>query len=366
VVFAADALALLAVAVSEEVVFRGYLLRALAAWRGPLVGVLATSVLFALVHSLNPNLNGLALLNLALAGVLLALAVERTGALWLAIAYHFAWNLTEGSILGMPVSGMAWNGLLTTIRPSGPALLTGGLFGPEGGLVATAILLLSLLPLWALTRRPAAVVASCRRQRAEVERRFGPLPTLHIRLDPGAGLFDEFRQGIRRGDRQGEVVLLLLRADGSCLLHTKSFYPDGAYRLPSGGIHLAESVLDAARRETAEETGLMLGALRPLGLLTYCLQHRAGTEATPLRPAPGGHGGPRPDGRRMFFHSWIVLGDVTGEAVASDAGEQISGFRWVPLTDLPSLATALLELAPPWDGWGRFRAPAHTAALQWL
>ncbi|MCS7179707.1 MAG: CPBP family intramembrane metalloprotease, partial [Anaerolineae bacterium] len=93
----------------------------------------------------------LALANIALAGAVFALAVEWTGTLWLAVAYHFAWNFFQGTVLGLPVSGMAWEGLLA-LPTDGPVLLTGGAFGPEGGLISTAVLLLSLLPLWAATR----------------------------------------------------------------------------------------------------------------------------------------------------------------------------------------------------------------------
>ncbi len=342
--FLLDAAALLPAAVAEEVAFRGYLQRALTTWRGPVVGVATTSILFALFHALNPHPSWLAMLNIGLAGVVFGLAVERSGTLWLAVGTHFAWNLAQGPLLGMPVSGLSWQGLLA-LGAGGPPLWTGGLFGPEGGLLATGALLLSLLPLWACTRRPATVTAACRRQRAAVEASFGPLPSLHRHVDVGHRLYDDIARAVWQGDRQGEVVLILRRPNGDLLLHTKSFYPDGVYRLPSGGIKRGEAVVVAARRETKEETGFSLQELRPLGLLTCTLR----------------------DGRRrLFFHSWLVRGEVEGEPVLGDSEERITDFRWVSPDALVEIASELQALEQAWAGWGRLRALAHEQAARWL
>ena len=334
--FLLDAVALFPLAAAEEVAFRGYLQRALTTWRGPIVGVLVPSLLFALFHALNPNVSLLALVNIALAGAVFALAAERTGTLCLPIAYHYAWNLTQGPVLGLPVSGMAWNGLLA-VPVGGPSWLTGGAFGPEGGLLSTGVLLLSLLPLLALTRRPSSLIGVMRRQRAEVERQ-GALPYRHHRLTVTEPFFNDFVRSVRHRARRGEIVLLLRRADGHLLLHTKSFYPAGVFRLPSGGILPGESVLAAARREIHEETGLAPRALRPLGLISVTFRQ-------------GWH--------RRFFHSWLVLADVEGDPRPGDAGERISDFRWVPSEALPSVAAQLRALPPDWADWGRFRALSH-------
>jgi membrane protease YdiL (CAAX protease family)/8-oxo-dGTP pyrophosphatase MutT (NUDIX family) len=342
--FLLEAAALLPLAMAEEVAFRAYLQRALTTWKGPLVGVSVTSLLFAMFHILNPEPSLLAIVNIALAGAVFALAVEWSGTLWLAAGYHFAWNLAQGPLLGMPVSGMPWDGLWA-LGTGGPPLLTGGSFGPEGGLLATGVLFLSLLPLWAATRRPATLVTTYRRQRARVEARSGPLPFSYHRLDIDRRLFDDVARAIKRGDRHGEVVLLLRRADGSVLMHTKSFYPSGAYRLPSGGIRRGELVMAAAARESGEETGLNLQESCPLGVVTYRLR--------------AGH-------RRLFFHSWLILGEVEGEASASDIGERIADFRWIPADRLPQMAAELRALPPEWSAWGNFRALAHDAAARWF
>jgi membrane protease YdiL (CAAX protease family) len=143
------------VAVGEELMFRGYLQTNLQEGSGSLVALLVTSVTFATFHALNPNLRWMAVLNLALAGLALGYGRLVTGGLWLPIAYHFSWNYCQGAVLGLPVSGVRYGGLLAVTDQGAVRWLTGTSFGPEGGLVGTVILL-SAFPvywLWGRFRR---------------------------------------------------------------------------------------------------------------------------------------------------------------------------------------------------------------------
>ena len=135
--------ALVPMAVFEEIAFRGYVLRNLTqAFRAP-AALIMMSALFALGHLWNPEHNGLAMLNIALAGVLLAVPYLRTGSLWFACGLHFAWNATQGTLLGMPVSGLGVPGLVHTLLHQ-PDWLSGGPFGHEGSILATLLLLAGL------------------------------------------------------------------------------------------------------------------------------------------------------------------------------------------------------------------------------
>ena len=136
-----------AVALYEELAFRGYILQNLRAGWGVIGAVVASSVLFGMFHGLNPNVTWVALLNIFLAGVVLAACYLVTHSLWLPMAFHFSWNFVQGPILSFPLSGLTTTGLLVT-RVEGNTLLTGGAFGPEGGLFSTAVLCLALLLLW--------------------------------------------------------------------------------------------------------------------------------------------------------------------------------------------------------------------------
>ncbi len=141
------------VSLGEELAFRGYILQNLREERGSLSSVLASSFIFALFHGLNPNFTPLALLGILLAGILLSYGYLLTGSLWLPIALHFAWNFAQGPLFSFPVSGLSSGGVLAVRVKEAYPLLTGGPFGPEGGLVGLASLLLGLLLLRLWWRR---------------------------------------------------------------------------------------------------------------------------------------------------------------------------------------------------------------------
>ena len=143
-----------AVVLYEELAFRGYILQNLRADWGVVGAMLVSSLFFGVFHGLNPNVTWLAVLNIFLAGVVLAACYLVTRSLWLPMAFHFSWNFVQGPILSFPLSGLTTTGLLVT-RIEGNNLLTGGAFGPEGGLLGTAVLCLGLvvLLLWRFARR---------------------------------------------------------------------------------------------------------------------------------------------------------------------------------------------------------------------
>lgn len=141
----------------EEWIFRGYMYRALKERWAWWVAALVTSLGFALMHSANPNFSAAALANTFLAGVLLALLVERSGSLWSATLAHGVWNFAVASLASLPVSGVEVFHLLQT-SVTGPAPLTGGGFGPEGSLLLTALALPLAAILW--PRKPRLGVSS--------------------------------------------------------------------------------------------------------------------------------------------------------------------------------------------------------------
>lgn len=144
---------LLIPAAAEEAVFRGYPFRALLRGAGPVAAIGITSAVFALVHGHNPNVAPIGLVNIGLAGVMLGVAVYRTGSLWFATALHLGWNWAIAGLLDLPVSGLdPFDPPLYDVAAEGPAWLTGGPFGPEGGFVATLALALVMVWIWLFTR----------------------------------------------------------------------------------------------------------------------------------------------------------------------------------------------------------------------
>jgi membrane protease YdiL (CAAX protease family) len=124
----------------EEIVCRGYLLQNLIDIRRPVFGMLFSSAVFWLLHALNPAAwsSPIVSINLFGAGIVLALAYRASGNLWFPTAMHFGWNLAQGVLFELPVSGIRTDGLLDVrIADSAPAWLTGGAFGIEGSIVTT-------------------------------------------------------------------------------------------------------------------------------------------------------------------------------------------------------------------------------------
>lgn len=155
--------ALVAVGIYEEVVARGYILRNLAQgfacrWLHPPGAIVAACVLsaalFGLGHAKNPNATLVSTVNVALAGGLLALPYLLTGRLALSIGLHVTWNLFQGAVYGLPVSGMMLSTTAIAASQVGPPQVTGGAFGPEGGLSGLAAMAAGagLVALWTRER----------------------------------------------------------------------------------------------------------------------------------------------------------------------------------------------------------------------
>lgn len=140
-------------AFSEEVLMRGYLMTALKTTRNKWIIFLAPSILFSLFHLMNPGITVLSLLNTFLAGMLFAYMFIKSGKLWLPTGYHIAWNYFQGDIFGMNVSGNSQTAVFNTELGT-KELLTGGSYGPEGGLLVTFVLLLAFLYMIFLYKKP--------------------------------------------------------------------------------------------------------------------------------------------------------------------------------------------------------------------
>jgi membrane protease YdiL (CAAX protease family) len=128
-------------ALFEELLFRGYLLQTLMQWVSFLPALLMMSVFFGLAHYSNPHATPLSTANVVLAGVWLSFAYLKTRSLWLPFGLHLSWNFAQTTIYAFPTSGIAFaERRLFISETSGPLWLTGGEFGPEGGVLATVAL----------------------------------------------------------------------------------------------------------------------------------------------------------------------------------------------------------------------------------
>lgn len=149
-------LTFLLIAVSEELVVRGYVLQVLnKGWDGA-VAVVGSSIYWGLAHAINPGANVIGILDIIVAGLIFAYAYVLSGHLWLPIALHLAWNFAEGAIFGFPVSGFVSPNSVFQTYVTGPSAITGGNFGPEGSVLMVLALAVAgaLLFGWSKVRQP--------------------------------------------------------------------------------------------------------------------------------------------------------------------------------------------------------------------
>lgn len=155
---------------------------------------------------------------------------------------------------------------------------------------------------------------------------------------------------IRRPDRIGEVCMVIRRPTGTLLVSTKTFYPPGAYRLPTGGIDVGERVEAALAREAHEETGLEVAVRRFLAAITYRT----------------------PRGETVFHTFAFLLDELGGTLGPLDPHEEILDYREVDPSELKPMAERLAALrsepsekiAGDWADWGRFRAVVHRVVAE--
>lgn len=131
---------------AEEVLARGFILPKITYRYNLFFGVLISSSLFSLLHLANPGIGWIPIMNLSLFGCFAALYSLYEESIIGVCGLHSAWNFFQGNVYGFLVSGTsAKGGSLIGISPNEKTLLNGGDFGPEGGLIVSAILLLGII-----------------------------------------------------------------------------------------------------------------------------------------------------------------------------------------------------------------------------
>lgn len=139
----------------EEMMTRGYLFAALRDAFGWMGALAATSLGFGLLHYANPGANVQSVSVVVLAGVFLGAILIATESLYAAWMAHFAWNWSMAELLHAAVSGARFPYSTYRVDDAGPAWLTGGAWGPEGGVAAAAGMLAGIAVLIAWRRRAA-------------------------------------------------------------------------------------------------------------------------------------------------------------------------------------------------------------------
>jgi ADP-ribose pyrophosphatase YjhB (NUDIX family) len=177
---------------------------------------------------------------------------------------------------------------------------------------------------------------------ARLEQRFGPFQRRHVEIPASTKVMLDLMEKMESKGRRGEVVIVIPDQEGRIWLHTKDFYPQGIYRLMTGGLKAKEAPDKAFLRETREETGLQVKIKRCLAVATYQFQHLETS---------------------LPFVSYLFLAKPTSRAPQLvDIGENIADFKAVPGPTLLEVAQQLGAIKGDFADWGRFRAVAHEIA----
>ncbi|MDF2669048.1 MAG: Abortive infection protein, partial [Paenibacillus sp.] len=137
------------VTLNEEIIIRGYTQGLLRVHFGIWPAIVVSSLLFSLMHGLNPGAleHPIPLMSAAFAGLLLAICREASGSLWLPIGVHLSWNYVQGNILGFEVSGTEVPSIFALER-FGASSFNGGDFGAEGSILTILVMIIAAAAVW--------------------------------------------------------------------------------------------------------------------------------------------------------------------------------------------------------------------------
>lgn len=139
---------------AEEVLCRGYFMVSLGRRYPMIAAIIINAAAFAALHLANPGVSVLAIINLILFGVFASVCFIKTDNIWLVGALHSVWNLVQGNVYGIKVSGMdSTCTIFTSSMTEGREIINGGAFGLEGGLAVTTVLLAGIVILCLYNRK---------------------------------------------------------------------------------------------------------------------------------------------------------------------------------------------------------------------
>lgn len=167
-----------------------------------------------------------------------------------------------------------------------------------------------------------------------------------VDIEVDSDFLDYTERRIAENGSCGEVVMVLPRRGKKVLVMSKRHYPEGVYRLPSGGIRVIESPKEAFKREVWEETGLTPPISDKIAVIVS--NFRCGTKI-------------------LTYTSHVVAGsESSGIPGPIDASEHISDYREVTASELLAIADHLRSLLGRWEGFGKFRATAHDIVAEYM
>ena len=125
---------------AEELVCRGYMLHYINdSYNSPVLAVVISGAVFSLLHVFNTGVTVFSLINIAIFGIAMAIAVCKCGSIWFAMAFHAGWNFCQAFIFGLPNSGSPATYSIFAISQEKASIMYDTVFGVEGAVTTTVI-----------------------------------------------------------------------------------------------------------------------------------------------------------------------------------------------------------------------------------
>lgn len=160
-----------------------------------------------------------------------------------------------------------------------------------------------------------------------------------------SSFFNKVKDSVEN-DRRGEVVFCVIRPDGRIITITCDEYPEGIYRIPTGGISYGEDIIEAVFREVKEELGLNVVIDRFVGVLKIKFEFK--------------------DDSVMFYSYIFILRETGGRLLLDAIDDEISEVREVDIEGLETMVDSLYNIPGKWNDWGKFRYQTSKAVLEYL
>ena len=143
---------------AEEIMFRGVLFRISEEGMGTWFALVLSALFFGAVHINNPGATWWSSSAIAIeAGLLFGMLYNVTRSMWVCVGLHASWNIMQGTVYGIPVSGTTPDGFLVE-KMTGPDWLSGGSFGAEASVVALGLCSLCTIVLLGVALRRGSIV----------------------------------------------------------------------------------------------------------------------------------------------------------------------------------------------------------------
>lgn len=147
-------------------------------------------------------------------------------------------------------------------------------------------------------------------------------------------------------DRCAEVAFAVERKNGKFVVVRNGIYPNGVYRIPTGGVHFGEDVTTALYREIEEELGVKVCIKKFLGAIKYdiCFENE-----------------------HLEFYSFVFwMKELSGNIIDDATQDEINEFAEADLEFLKKISERLEADGNGCNDWGSFRNQTTSFIIPFL